>query len=253
MFLAAASCFCRSYSRIMALEEDRSTGTWKERSVCMGDKKTCSFPGLINHHHKFIISFSEDEAGSSRPVDDRVERSPRWTALMSHFCSAGELYFLATAYPSTTSPFGTVFKFMDPSRCSITHTCIKAHVVLFNFTVPIHKHCFHCNVCRRAPPGKCKPKPLPVKVKGKRIPFVPRERRSPLFTFTVLSQTLAWFGILWAYFLILLFHLFLINPSSLCLDQFIVSPDVHLFEQTHIDSYKSFGNIRVHYLSQIFS
>ncbi|XP_062253440.1 HHIP-like protein 2 [Platichthys flesus] len=103
--------------RIMALEEDKTTGVWKERSVCMGDKKTCSFPGLINHHHKFIISFAEDEAG--------------------------ELYFLATSHPSTTSPSGTVFKFMDPSR--------------------------------RAPPEKCKRKPLPVKVKGKRLPFVPRE------------------------------------------------------------------------------
>uniref|UniRef100_A0A667YJL6 HHIP like 2 n=1 Tax=Myripristis murdjan TaxID=586833 RepID=A0A667YJL6_9TELE len=62
--------------RIMALEEDKMTGNWKERSVCMGDTKTCSFPGLINHHHKFIISFGEDEAG--------------------------ELYFLATSYPSST-------------------------------------------------------------------------------------------------------------------------------------------------------
>ncbi|XP_031166166.1 HHIP-like protein 2 [Sander lucioperca] len=104
--------------RIMALEEDKTTGSWKERSVCMGETKTCSFPGLINHHHKFIISFAEDEAG--------------------------ELYFLATAYPSTMSPSGTIFKFMDPSR--------------------------------RAPPGKCKQKPLSVKVRGKKIPFVPRER-----------------------------------------------------------------------------
>ncbi|KAM4625254.1 HHIP-like protein 2 [Polymixia lowei] len=103
--------------RVMALQEDKKTGNWKEKSVCMGDKKTCSFPGLINHHHKFIISFAEDEAG--------------------------ELYFLATSYPSTMSPFGTVFKFVDPSR--------------------------------RAPPGKCKQKPLPVKVKGKKINFVPRE------------------------------------------------------------------------------
>ncbi|XP_070834694.1 HHIP-like protein 2 [Chaetodon trifascialis] len=103
--------------QIMALEEDKSTGSWRERRVCMGDTKTCSFPGLINHHHKFIISFAEDEAG--------------------------ELYFLATAYPSAMSPFGTVFKFMDPSR--------------------------------RAPPGKCKHKPLPVKVRGKKFPFVPRE------------------------------------------------------------------------------
>ncbi|XP_047466390.1 HHIP-like protein 2 [Mugil cephalus] len=103
--------------RIMALEEDKATGTWKEKSVCMGETKTCSFPGLINHHHKFIISFAEDEAG--------------------------ELYFLATSYPSAMSPLGTVFKFVDPSR--------------------------------RAPPGKCKQKPLPVKVRGKKFPFVPRE------------------------------------------------------------------------------
>ncbi|XP_053701400.1 HHIP-like protein 2 isoform X1 [Synchiropus splendidus] len=106
--------------RIMALEEDKASGSWTERSVCMGDTKTCSFPGLINHHHKFIISFAEDESG--------------------------ELYFLATSYPSSLSPFGTVFKFMDPSR--------------------------------RAPPGKCKQKHLPVKVKGKTVPFVPRECKS---------------------------------------------------------------------------
>lgn len=50
-------------SRLMALREDKETGTWKEKSICMGDTTTCSFPGLINHHHKFIISFAEDEAG----------------------------------------------------------------------------------------------------------------------------------------------------------------------------------------------
>uniref|UniRef100_A0A3Q3ATJ2 HHIP-like 2 n=1 Tax=Kryptolebias marmoratus TaxID=37003 RepID=A0A3Q3ATJ2_KRYMA len=110
--------------RLMALEEDKITGSWKERSICMGDTTTCSFPGLINHHHKFIISFAEDEAG--------------------------ELYFLATSYPSNTSPSGTVFKFMDPSR--------------------------------RAPPGKCKQKPLPVKVRGKKFLFVPKERK-PCYTF----------------------------------------------------------------------
>ncbi|XP_006626054.3 HHIP-like protein 2 [Lepisosteus oculatus] len=100
--------------RLMALQEDKRTGTWKEKSICMGETQTCSFPGLINHHHKFIISFAEDEAG--------------------------ELYFMATSYPSAHSPFGTIYKFMDPSR--------------------------------RASPGKCKHKPLPIKVKGKRIPFV---------------------------------------------------------------------------------
>lgn len=30
----------------------------------MGDTITCSFPGLINHYHKYIISFAEDEAGN---------------------------------------------------------------------------------------------------------------------------------------------------------------------------------------------
>ncbi|XP_016099390.1 HHIP-like protein 2 [Sinocyclocheilus grahami] len=103
--------------RLMALKEDKKSGSWKEKNVCMGDTKTCSFPGLINHHHKFIISFAEDEAG--------------------------ELYFLATSYPNAMSPFGTLYKFMDPSR--------------------------------RAPPGKCKYKPLPVKLRGKKVPFIPRE------------------------------------------------------------------------------
>ena len=50
--------------KLMALEEDRTTGRWAERSICMGHSSTCSFPGLINHHHKFIISFAEDEAGN---------------------------------------------------------------------------------------------------------------------------------------------------------------------------------------------
>ncbi|KAJ8341779.1 hypothetical protein SKAU_G00340700 [Synaphobranchus kaupii] len=104
--------------RLMALQEDRESGSWSERSVCMGNTTTCSFPGLINHHHKFIISFAEDQAG--------------------------ELYFLATSYSGSTSPFGTIYKFVDPSR--------------------------------RAPPGKCRVKALPVKVKGKRVPFVPVER-----------------------------------------------------------------------------
>ncbi|KAK7904545.1 hypothetical protein WMY93_017152 [Mugilogobius chulae] len=109
--------------RIMALEEDKVTGEWKERRVCMGQTSTCSFPGLINHHHKFIISFAEDEAG--------------------------ELYFLATAYPSATSPYGTVFKFMDlPGKI------------------------------KRAPPGKCKVKPQPVKVRGKNSPLYPRADRA---------------------------------------------------------------------------
>uniref|UniRef100_A0A672V872 HHIP like 2 n=1 Tax=Strigops habroptila TaxID=2489341 RepID=A0A672V872_STRHB len=57
---------------------------------------------------------------------------------------AGELYFLSTSYPSAYAPHGSLYKFIDPAR--------------------------------RAPPGKCKYKPIPVKTKSKRILFVPRAK-----------------------------------------------------------------------------
>lgn len=76
---------------------------------------TCAFPGLISAYSRFIISFAEDEAG--------------------------ELYFLATSYPSAYAPHGSIYKFVDPSR--------------------------------RAPPGKCKYKPVPVKTKSKKVRFRP--------------------------------------------------------------------------------
>ncbi|NXO28118.1 HIPL1 protein, partial [Cisticola juncidis] len=56
---------------------------------------------------------------------------------------AGELYFLSTGVPSATAPHGVVYKVVDTSRT--------------------------------APPGKCRVEPSPVKVKSKRIPFVPKE------------------------------------------------------------------------------
>lgn len=46
----------------------------------------------------------------------------------------------------------------------------------------------YLSFCRRAPPGKCKQKSLPVKVKGKKIPFVPRERKCLKFILTSLSS-----------------------------------------------------------------
>ncbi|XP_008581677.1 PREDICTED: HHIP-like protein 2, partial [Galeopterus variegatus] len=101
--------------RLMALQEDRKTKKWKKQDVCLGSTKLCAFPGLISTYSKFIISFAEDEAG--------------------------ELYFLATSYPSAHMPHGSIYKFVDPSR--------------------------------RAPPGKCKYKPVPVKTKSKRIQFRP--------------------------------------------------------------------------------
>ncbi|XP_033368443.1 LOW QUALITY PROTEIN: HHIP-like protein 2 [Parus major] len=55
-----------------------------------------------------------------------------------------ELYFMSTSYPSAYAPHGLLYKLIDPAR--------------------------------RAPPGKCKHNPVPVKTKSKRIPFVPRAK-----------------------------------------------------------------------------
>ncbi|KAG9467973.1 hypothetical protein GDO78_013947 [Eleutherodactylus coqui] len=104
--------------RLMALHEDETTKQWTKQDICMGDSTVCAFPMLINTYSKFIISFAEDEAG--------------------------ELYFLSTSEPTSLSPYGTLYRLVDPSR--------------------------------RAPPGKCAYKPVPVKTRSKVIPFVPRER-----------------------------------------------------------------------------
>ncbi|XP_056138850.1 HHIP-like protein 1 [Lampris incognitus] len=56
---------------------------------------------------------------------------------------AGELYFLSTGIASASARAGVIYKIVDPSR--------------------------------RAAPGKCSIKPSPVKIKGKLIPFYPRE------------------------------------------------------------------------------
>ncbi|EGV92521.1 HHIP-like protein 2 [Cricetulus griseus] len=101
-------------NRLMALQEDRKTKRWRKQDICLGNA-SCAFPGLISTYNKFIISFAEDEAG--------------------------ELYFLATSYPSAYAPHGSIYKFVDPSR--------------------------------RAPPGKCRFKPVPVKTKTKKIRFRP--------------------------------------------------------------------------------
>ncbi|XP_036133663.1 HHIP-like protein 2 [Molossus molossus] len=101
--------------RLMALQEDGKTKKWKKQDICLGNTEPCAFPGLISSYSKFIISFAEDEAG--------------------------ELYFLATSYPSAYAPHGSIYKFVDPSR--------------------------------RAPPGKCKYKPVPVKTTSKRVQFRP--------------------------------------------------------------------------------
>ncbi|XP_008562914.1 PREDICTED: HHIP-like protein 2, partial [Galeopterus variegatus] len=151
----------KSESRLTALQEDRKTKKWKKQDVCLGSTKLCAFPGLISTYSKFIISFAEDKAG--------------------------ELYFLATSYPSAHVPHGSIYKFVDPSR--------------------------------RAPPGKCKYKPVPVKTKSKRIQFRPLASES---VFEYQAQAWLWrhtlgplveglgFSPLWV-----VFYLWLIlHPSS---------------------------------------
>ncbi|XP_030299362.1 HHIP-like protein 1 [Sparus aurata] len=76
--------------RLMSLREDFRTGRWTYNDICMGTGVTCSFPGLIDNYHQYIISFAEDEAG--------------------------ELYFMSTGIPSATSPSGVIYKVVDPSR-----------------------------------------------------------------------------------------------------------------------------------------
>ncbi|KAM7027935.1 LOW QUALITY PROTEIN: HHIP-like protein 2 [Passerculus sandwichensis] len=54
---------------------------------------------------------------------------------------AGELYFMSTSYPSAYTPHGSLYKLIYPAR--------------------------------RAAPGKCKYKAVPMKTESKRIPFLP--------------------------------------------------------------------------------
>uniref|UniRef100_A0A4W3HXG4 HHIP-like protein 1 n=1 Tax=Callorhinchus milii TaxID=7868 RepID=A0A4W3HXG4_CALMI len=97
---------------LMALSETDS-GSWQSHKICMGQGQTCSFPGLINNYHQYIISFAEDEAG--------------------------ELYFLSTRIPSATSPTGVVYKIVDPSRRAPPRKCryqprpVKVRSQLINF------------------------------------------------------------------------------------------------------------------------
>ncbi|GAB5583709.1 HHIP-like protein 2 [Prionailurus iriomotensis] len=128
--------------RLMALQEDRKTKKWKKRDICLGSTESCAFPGLISTYSKFIISFAEDEA-DHRKVDrasrgaDHVdtdicpavaawERAPVVMGPPPAVLFAdparslwGELYFLATSYPSAYLPHGSIYKFVDPSRKTV--------------------------------------------------------------------------------------------------------------------------------------
>ncbi|XP_055969682.1 HHIP-like protein 1 [Sorex fumeus] len=116
--------------RLMSLREHAETGQWRYSEICMGQGQTCAFPGLINHYHRHIISFGEDEAG--------------------------ELYFLSTAVPSATAARGVVYKVIDPSRrappgkCQIEPTEVKVKSRLIPF-VPKEKFIRRPEGTRRPP------------------------------------------------------------------------------------------------------
>jgi len=52
--------------------------------------------------------------------------------------SEGELYFLATSYPSAMSPFGTLYKFVDPSRYVYFDTYCQFTLILIYCIYPVH-------------------------------------------------------------------------------------------------------------------
>lgn len=102
----------------MSLQEDTNTGEWKYNEVCMGMGRTCIFPGLINNYHQYIISFGEDEAGKTSEWLQIVKSNKRVFFLqwLYSLIIPGELYFMSTGFPSATSPSGTLYKVVDPSR-----------------------------------------------------------------------------------------------------------------------------------------
>uniref|UniRef100_UPI00358EDF53 HHIP-like protein 2 n=1 Tax=Myxine glutinosa TaxID=7769 RepID=UPI00358EDF53 len=88
--------------QLMALKEEgkgegKPPGRWLKQDICMGQGQTCMFPGLINTHYQYIISFTEDEAG--------------------------EVYFMASGLPSTISPTSSIYRIVDPSRASAPGKC----------------------------------------------------------------------------------------------------------------------------------
>ncbi|XP_062462075.1 HHIP-like protein 2 isoform X3 [Pezoporus occidentalis] len=121
-----------------------------------GGKAGDPFGTFGNAQNTRLMALQEDETRNKWKKQDicigstRTCAFPRMISSYSKFIisfaedEAGELYFLSTSYPSAYAPHGSLYRFIDPAR--------------------------------RAPPGKCKYKPIPVKTKGKWIPFVPRAK-----------------------------------------------------------------------------
>lgn len=166
--------------RLMSLQEDRNTGQWKYHEICMGVGLTCTFPGLINNYHQYIISFAEDEAGNAythaQPQTKKriyLSFAPAvfwkyiflcnvlWCNVLFFFPS-GELYFMSTGIPSATSPSGVVYKVVDPSRsvrhlpCTVTALCADRLHFYFCFLEDTSVHNYkHRHVILLCEPEGC--------------------------------------------------------------------------------------------------
>ena len=70
------------FSKLFVLRENKTSGEWQQQELCMGDDSVCTGEVVGTQRVKNILSFGEDEDG--------------------------ELYILATAFASPTSPQGVV-------------------------------------------------------------------------------------------------------------------------------------------------
>ncbi|XP_073656160.1 HHIP-like protein 1 isoform X3 [Tursiops truncatus] len=136
--------------RLMSLRENLGTGQWRYNEICMGRGQTCAFPGLINNYYPHIISFAEDEAG--------------------------ELYFMSTGVPSATVARGVVYKVIDPSRNETQLGPSEACGYYVEFKAAGKPTLSAAWRRVRAPPGKCQIQAAHVKVRGRLVHFVPKEK-----------------------------------------------------------------------------
>ena len=91
--------FCSDFytlSKLFVLRENKTSGEWQQQELCMGGDSVCTGELVGTQRVKNILSFGEDEDG--------------------------ELYILATAFASPTSPQGVVYQIIDPARSVCPHT-----------------------------------------------------------------------------------------------------------------------------------
>ncbi len=48
---------------MFTLKENKTTGKWQSKEVCMGDSSYCNGPGISGDYATMILSFGEDESG----------------------------------------------------------------------------------------------------------------------------------------------------------------------------------------------